>query len=484
MTQLTKVVTITRKLEVYPTGDNRDAFFAWFKQEARLQTLAKQLAYNYLFEKEIIVDRMKQLSELYQTELATMTQSVETLETEIIQSEGKAKTKLIDKHRKLLDKRNQFMSKQKSEAYATFTEAIGYSQRTEISKIIKESLDFDGVRLYDKSAYKTHIYSGIDKGLSEFKNDYLELMRGQRTPRLYRGNDLLDVRLDNSDNREINKFRFEEGKYRFNVTSQFTLTVNLGRRPSLAGQAKKTLDDVLAERYVKRCDSKLQFKDGKFYFLLVLQQEVTQPVLDKDKIMGIDLGLDIPAFAAMQFNAEIGRSFGNKKELLSFKTKIRALKDLEKKRRVYARGGQGRTRKLKNNQLEALRNRESNFSKTYNHTLSRQIVDYAVKYKVGTIRMEKLDGKSFQDTKLLGNWTYYMLQQMIETKAGAKGIEVEYVNPAYTSSTCSQCKERKEGFTLGHRDGADGREFHCNHCGLKVNSDRNAAVNIADGGVV
>ena len=115
---MSKIVTITRKLEVYPTGDNREDFYAWFKQEARLQTLAKQLAYNYLFEKEIIVDRMKQLSELYQAELATITQSVQNLETEITQSEGEAKTKLIDKHRKLLDKRNQFMSKQKSEAYA------------------------------------------------------------------------------------------------------------------------------------------------------------------------------------------------------------------------------------------------------------------------------------------------------------------------------------------------------------------------------
>lgn len=42
----------------------------------------------------------------------------------------------------------------------------------------------------------------------------------------------------------------------------------------------------------------------------------------------------------------------------------------------------------------------------------------------------------------------------------------------------------KDDFVLGNRDGADGRQFHCPNCSVKLNSDHNAAINIANGGVV
>lgn len=76
-----------------------------------------------------------------------------------------------------------------------------------------------------------------------------------------------------------------------------------------------------------------------------------------------------------------------------------------------------------------------------------------------------------------------MLQTHIETKANAKGIIVEYVDPAYTSSVCSQCDYYKSEFKLGNRDGFDGRQFHCPQCGLQINSDHNAAINISKGGI-
>ena len=479
-----KVVTITRKLEIYPVGDNRNDFYGWFRNETMIQTKAKQLAYNYMMEKEIVVDRMKTLSDTYDAELEALTGDIEGYEYNIKhETDEKKKRAQIDKHKKALDKRNKFLSNRKKEAFRTFTEAVGYNERTEVAKIIKQHKDYDGETLFSKQEYKEHFATGVESGLKDFKNDYIELMQGKRAPRLYRTYDILDVRLDNGDTREVKHFRVEGGKYMFNVTAQFNLAVNLGSKPSQAGQAKKTLEDVINGNYVKRCDSKIQKKGNKFYLLLVLQQEVEQPVLDKEKIMGIDLGMDIPAYVAMEFKPEWGRAFGNKKELLNFKTKIKKMKDLEKQRGIYARGGHGRKRKLKNNKLEALRNRESNFAKTYNHTLSKQIVDYAIKNKVGTIRMEKLDGKSFKNQKMLGDWTYYMLQQMIQTKGEAKGINVEFVNPAYTSSVCSTCGHHKTEFKLGNRDGEDGRQFHCDSCGLKINSDHNAAINISKGGI-
>lgn len=477
-----KKITLTRKIAINPVG-NINEFYSWLRNEIYVQRKAKQATYNYMLEKEVVVDRMKSLDEVYQSQLEGYSVDIENLYDEI-------KTDITDKKKEALSKkvnkkiadRNKLMSTRSKESYKTFTEAAGYSEQTEVSKIVKEFSDFDGVLLSDKILYKEHLNTGIKNALADFKNDYVELKQLKRAPRVYRDTGILDIRAGASRELSASNFKKENNKYLTNITSKFTVQFNLGSKPSLAGQATQTLNGIM-DGSLKLCDSKIQMKNNKIFLLLVVQQEVTQPILDKEKIMGIDLGMDIPAYVAMEFKPEWGRAFGNKKELLSFKTRIKKLKDLEKQRGIYARGGHGRKRKMKNNQLEALRSRESNFSKTYNHTLSKQIVDYALKFKIGTIRMEKLDGKSFKNQKMLGDWTYYMLQQMIQTKAEAKGITIEFVNPAYTSSVCSGCGTYRDGFKLGNRDGEDGRQFHCDNCGLKMNSDHNASVNISRGGI-
>lgn len=480
---MARIQTLTRKLKVYPVGDNRDEFYPWLRNEIYVQNKAKQFAYNYGLERLIVVDKIKNLITTYDDELQDVTDKLVSLEVEISSSKGKAQEKFIKQNNKLIDKRIKLLSNRNKDAFQILKDSLGYPQRTEIQKVVKSIVDYDGTLLYKKALYKEHFNTGVDKGYTDFKNDFKELMSGEKSPRLYKRNKNLDVRLDNSDGREIKNFRFEDNKYYFDVTSKFTLAVNLGRKPSQAGQAKKTLEDIIAQNYVKRCESILRIEDDGIYLLLVLQQEVSDRVVDTSRIMGIDLGMDIPAYVSMEFKPEWGRAFGNKKELLDFKTKIKALKDREKHKSVYARGGHGRKRKLKNNHLEALKSREANFSQTYNHTLSKQIVDYAMKNNIGTIRMEKLDSKGFKDKKVLGNWTYYQLQTMIENKANIKGIEIEYINPAYTSKVCSNCGHYKEDFTLGNRDGKDKRHFHCEHCDLNINSDDNASRNIAKGGI-
>jgi len=69
----------------------------------------------------------------------------------------------------------------------------------------------------------------------------------------------------------------------------------------------------------------------------------------------------------------------------------------------------------------------------------------------------------------LHRWTFRELQAFVAYKAAALGIAVAYVNPAWTSQTCSDC-------------GALGvRRRHCFSCscGLRAHSDVNAARNHA-----
>ncbi|MEJ5269858.1 MAG: transposase [Hydrogenophilus sp.] len=70
----------------------------------------------------------------------------------------------------------------------------------------------------------------------------------------------------------------------------------------------------------------------------------------------------------------------------------------------------------------------------------------------------------------LHRWAWRQLQTFIEYKAKACGIAVEYVEPAYTSQTCSSCGG------LGQRSK---HRFECPHCGLRAHSDLNASRNLA-----
>ncbi|MFN4262021.1 MAG: transposase [Gemmataceae bacterium] len=70
----------------------------------------------------------------------------------------------------------------------------------------------------------------------------------------------------------------------------------------------------------------------------------------------------------------------------------------------------------------------------------------------------------------LHRWAWRQLQTFVEYKAKACGIAVEYVEPAYTSQTCSSCGG------LGKRSK---HRFECPHCGLRAHSDLNASRNLA-----
>ena len=106
-----------------------------------------------------------------------------------------------------------------------------------------------------------------------------------------------------------------------------------------------------------------------------------------------------------------------------------------------------------------------------NHHLAKLIVNQpydAIALEKLRVKRKKENGKRFN--KALGDWAFRQLQLFVEYKAESLGKYVLYVNPAYTSKTCSLCESR------GSRQGL---VFRCNKCGLELHADLNAARNIA-----
>ena len=70
----------------------------------------------------------------------------------------------------------------------------------------------------------------------------------------------------------------------------------------------------------------------------------------------------------------------------------------------------------------------------------------------------------------LHTWSFYRLATFIEYKAKLAGIEVEYVDPAYTSQICPIC---------GSVHHANDRNYTC-RCGFHTHRDLLGAINICN----
>lgn len=127
--------------------------------------------------------------------------------------------------------------------------------------------------------------------------------------------------------------------------------------------------------------------------------------------------------------------------------------------------------------LKKVKSRERKTFKSALNAISRQIVSFAESLGSG-IKFEKLFSASYSRPETLGgpynfsfdNGSFYSLQRLVEKRANERGIEVIYVNPAYTSKRCSRCGD------YGRRSK---KRFECPHCGHIAHADVNAAFNIA-----
>lgn len=165
-------------------------------------------------------------------------------------------------------------------------------------------------------------------------------------------------------------------------------------------------------------------------------------------------------------------SIGSADDFIRVRTKIQAQRKRLQKDLAKSNGGHGRKKKMA--AIERFEQYESNWVRSYNHMVSRRIVDFAIKNQAKYINIECLEGFGESGhSYILRNWSYYQLQQDIIYKANMVGIEVRKVNPYHTSQICSCCGHWEEG------QRKDQAHFVCGSCGVELNADFNAARNIA-----
>lgn len=253
----------------------------------------------------------------------------------------------------------------------------------------------------------------------------------------------------------------------------------------LDGNKKATLNKIIAGAYKQGALQITKNKKSKWCMFISFGFEAEQKEVDENRILGVDLG--ITNVATMQIwdktNEQWERlnwkeSIVDGKELIHYRQKIEAKnKDMSIASKCVGNGRSGHGYKTRMKPLEKTRDKVANFRDTYNHKVSKYIVDMAEKHKCGTIQMEDLSGFTEQQSEsLLRNWSYYDLQSKIQYKAEEKGIKVNFINPYLTSKRCSECGN----IDKENRDCKSNQaKFKCTVCGHEENADINAAKNIS-----
>lgn len=251
---------------------------------------------------------------------------------------------------------------------------------------------------------------------------------------------------------------------------------------------KATINKLISGEYKQgSCQISIS-KKGKIELIVSFEFDKNieeKSILNSNRTLGIDLGVVNVATMSI-FDSDKGDwdliSFRDRvidgKELIAFRQKYYNLRrDMSIASKVVGDGRVGHGYKCRMKPVNKVRDKVANFADTYNHKVSRYIVDLAAKYNCGVIQMEDLS-KATSNTRerMLKDWSYYDLQNKIEYKAKELGIDVIYINPKYTSKRCSKCGCIHEENRDGKKDQA---KFECKVCGYKDNADINASKNIS-----
>ena len=205
-------------------------------------------------------------------------------------------------------------------------------------------------------------------------------------------------------------------------------------------------------------EAELIYKNGKWFFNLVLDIPDVQPLPLTGKILGIDIGENNLAVLST------GKIFGG--------GKLRHERDcaLALRRRLQSNGSKSSKQLLKK-----ISGKEARHLKHVNHVISKAIIEEAKATGCDSIAMESLTnirlrikaGKRMRSR--LHRWSWAQLQEFTCYKAQAAGLKIVFVNPAYTSQTCALCGQI--GIRQKHR-------LICKFCGIQRHSDLNASQNI------
>jgi putative transposase len=229
---------------------------------------------------------------------------------------------------------------------------------------------------------------------------------------------------------------------------------------TVMGPERITVSFALPAYYLKYlnwkvCGMQLVYRknSGQFYLHVTMEQAAPEPTKGTNTL-GIDKGLTNFLYLSNGI-CIIGDILRNMREYYR-----------QRRRELQKIGTYSAKRKLR-----LLSGKEKRFVTDFLHCTVNQLL--RLPYDIYVI--EDLTGIRERGYKklrrLVANWVYRKLDEILSYKALGLGKIIHYIDPAYTSQTCSACGHVKKA-------NRKGEQFKCRACNFETHADYNASLNI------
>ena len=227
--------------------------------------------------------------------------------------------------------------------------------------------------------------------------------------------------------------------------------------------------------------------DGKYWYLSIGYEAKEEP---KPELSGVSLGIDLGVKdLAILSDGRVFKNINKTHEIRRLEKKLRReqrkasrrvrqnIKDYDKNRRpIWKRPlKECRNVERQNRKIKLLHKRINDIRANYLHQTTRAIV----KTKPSRIVIETLNVKGMIKnrhlSRAIAEQKFYEFKRQMQYKCEALGIELIEADRFYPSSkTCSRCGHIKRDLKLKDRT------YICPECGLVIDRDLNAAINLAN----
>jgi len=258
-----------------------------------------------------------------------------------------------------------------------------------------------------------------------------------------------------------NKKDFEFYRHKIKIpTLKFVRIKEYGYIPKNANIKSGTITKI-ADRY--------------FLSLVIEVDNIVKTENTSTKGLGVDLGIKDTAICS---DGKVFRNINKTKKVKKIKKK------LKREQRKMARSIEySKSKKIKLKELKNFNKKKLKVQKIFyrlnciRDDYNNKIVDEITRAKLKYITIENLKVSNMMKNKHLSKaiqeQNFYSIRTKLINKCKERNIELRLVDTFYPSSkTCSCCGGIKKDLKLNDRI------YKCNNCGLKIDRDYNASINL------
>lgn len=183
-------------------------------------------------------------------------------------------------------------------------------------------------------------------------------------------------------------------------------------------ETRHILHKVINKEY-KINESSLYFNNKKE---LILNLGIKVPKVKRELIEGVVLDVYLgeeicPVIAKLNRKDSSEKHIGNYEDICDFKAQFNSRRSRLQRRLTEIEGGKGRRNKFRS--METLKEKEYNFIRSYNHRMSKKIIDLAINNKCEVINLIITEENNVK------GWNYNQLIEQIEYKSNVQEIKVK-----------------------------------------------------------